>query len=210
MCKKIFCLILTLTISLLSVGCSHRLGDSDMDIYEKIHKHYNKLESFSADVDLTVFSNKTENRYFVSQKFKNPNMYFTRVTDEAGTFSVTTVTNQDKTKTVADGSEYSLTVPGSEYVNLLFINNFLKAYYMCEETSISVDSSLTKSDKTLFSISLLNDDLCIKEISLSIDNKTLSPDTLTAYDKDNKKLFVATFSNFIYNDKIDDTIFNTD
>lgn len=195
-------------ISLSAVGCTRSFSDRDMDIYEKIHKHYNKLESFSADIDLTVFSNKTENRYFVSQKFKAPDKYFTRVTDGDGTFSVTTITNHDKTKTFADGSEYSLIIPSEEYVNLLFINHFLKAYYMSKETSISVDSSLTKSDKTILDVKLSDNDLSIKSISLSIDNKTLLPHSLTACGTDDKKLFVATFDNFNYNDKVDDSIFN--
>ena len=210
MCKKVFIIILALTISLSTVGCSHRLGDRDMDIYEKIHKYYNKMESFSTDIDLTVYSNKTENRYFVSQKFKSPDMYFTRVTDDDATFSVTTITNQDKTKTFADGSEYSLLIPSDDYVDLLFLNNFFKAYYMNKETFVSVDSSLVKSDKTVFSINLSDNDLSIKEISLSVDNKTLSPDTLTVYGADGKRLFVASFCTFIYNDKINDTIFRID
>jgi len=210
MCKKFFSLFLTLMISLSIVGCSHPFSDRDMDIYEKIHKHYNKLESFTSDLDLTVFSNKTENRYFVNQKFQTPDKYFTRVTDENGTFSVTTITNKDKTKTSADGSEYSLTIPSDEYVSLLFINNFFKAYYLCKETSISVDSSLTKSDKTVLGVEIFDDDLAVKTISLSIDNKTLSPYSITAYDTNEKKLFTGKFDNFKFNEKIDESIFNTD
>lgn len=197
-------------ISLSAVGCSHPFADRDMDIYEKIHKHYNKMESFSADISLTVYSNKTENRYFVSQKFASPDKYFTRITDNDGTFSVTTVSNGEKTKTRADGSEYSLVIPSGEYLNLLFINNFFRAYYMHKETSLSVDSSLTEGKKTVFNIALSDNELCIKEISLSVDNKTLLPDTLTAYGTDNKKLFLAEFDGFNFNDKIDDSIFNTD
>ncbi|MBQ3181314.1 MAG: hypothetical protein IJB50_00930 [Clostridia bacterium] len=181
-----------------------------MDIYEKIHKHYNTLESFTADLDLTVFSNKTENRYFVNQKFSSPDKFFTRVTDEKGTFSVTTITNKDRTKTSADGSEYSLIIPSDEYVSLLFINNFFRAYYLCKETSISVESSLTKSDKTVLGVDISDSDLAIKSISLSIDNKTLSPHILTAYDVDGKKLLSAKFDNFKFNEKIDESIFNTD
>lgn len=210
MCKKLLCLFLTLMISLSATGCTRPFSDRDMDIYEKIHKHYNKLESFSADLDLTVFSNKTENRYFVNQKFQTPDKFFTRVTDEKGTFSVSTITNQSKTKTSADGSEYSLIVPSDEYVSLLFINNFFKAYYLCKETSISVDSSLTKSDKTVLNVNMSDNNLSIKSISLSIDNKTLSPHALTAYGKDDKKLLYATFDNFKFNEKIDESIFNTD
>jgi len=210
LCKKFFCLFLTLMISLSIVGCHHPFSDRDMDIYERIHKHYNKLESFTADLDLTVFSNKTKNRYFVNQKFQTPDKYFTRVTDEAGTFSVTTVTNEDKTKASADGSEYSLVVPSDEYLSLLFINNFFRAYYLCKETSISVESSLTKSDKTVLSVDISGNDLSISKITLSIDNDSLLPDTLTAYDKDEKTIISAKFDNFKFNEKIDESIFSTD
>ena len=198
--------MITLSLS----ACSDSLSDRDMDIYEKIHKHYNKMESFSADLDLTVFSNKTKNRYFVSQKYQSPDKFFTRVTDDDATFSVTTITNKDKTKTYADGSEYSLTIPSEEYVSFLFLNNFFKAYYLSLETSLSVDSSLTKTDKTILSVELSENEYCIETISLSIDNKTLSPHTLTAYGTDKNELFVAKYDNFKFNEKLDDSIFNTD
>ena len=42
------------------------------------------------------------------------------------------------------------------------------------------------------------------------DNKTLMPHSLTASGTDGKKLFVAMFDNFNYNDSIDDAVFNID
>ena len=85
MCKRLTIILLTLTISLSICSCG--FSDRDMDIYEKIHNRYNKLASYTADLDLTVFSNKTENRYFLSQKTQDPDKFFVRVTDEKGTFS---------------------------------------------------------------------------------------------------------------------------
>ena len=208
MCKKILLLFLTLMMSLSVCGCSRPFSDRDMDIYEKIHKYYSKMESYSCDLDFTVFSNKTENRYFVSQSSVLPNKFYTRVTDPNGTFSVTTITNGELTKTTADGSEYSLTIPNQEYVSLLFVNNFFDAYYSSEETSISVDSSATKSAKTILDVFVSENDLCIEKVSMAIDNKTLFPHTLTVYDTDGKKLILAKYENFKYNNKIDDSVFN--
>lgn len=208
MCRKFFILFLTLMISLSMSACTRSFSDRDMDIYEKIHKTYSKMESFSADLDLTVFSNKTENRYFVAQKYSAPDKFFTRVTDTDATFSVTTITNGKVTKTFADGSEYSLTIPSEDYGSLLFVNNFFRAYYLSQQTSISVDASLTKSDKTVLDVEIPDNDLCIRNVSLSIDNKTLAPHSMTGYGEDESKLFVARFDNFKFNDKIDDTIFN--
>lgn len=208
MCKKLFLIFLTLMISL-SV-CSCGFSDSDMDIYEKIHKRYNKLESYTADLDLTVFSNKTENRYFLSQKTQDPDKFFTRVTDEKGTFSLTTVTNNGTTKVSADGSEYSMTVPCEDYMSLLFVNNFLRAYFASEETSLSVDNSLTKSDKTLMEVAVSFEDLNLSKVSLSFDNKTLLPDTITVYNRDSKAIAKGKYENFILNDKINESVFSTD
>ncbi len=209
MCKKALILFLTLMITLSASGCSRPFSDNDMDIYEKIHKYYSKMESYSADLDFTVFSNKTENRYFVSQKAVSPDKFFTRVTDKDGTFSVTTITNGNYTKTTADGSEYSLTIPNEEYVSLLFVNNFFGAYYSSEDTLISVNSKINESEKMVLDVFLPENDLCINKVSMSIDNKTLSPNTLTVYDKNDKKLIFAKYENFKYNEKIDDSIFIT-
>lgn len=206
MCKKLFLIFLTLMISL-SV-CSCGFSDSDMDIYEKIHKQYNKLESYTSDLDLTVFSNKTENRYFVSQKTKDPDKFYARITDEKGTFSLTTITNNSTTKVTADGSEHAMTVPCEDYMSLLFVNNFLRAYFASESTSLSVDNSITKTDKTLMEVAVTNEDLNLSKVSLSFDNKTLLPDTITIYNKESKAIAKGKYENFTFNDKIDETFFS--
>lgn len=208
MCKRLTIILLTLTISLSICSCG--FSDRDMDIYEKIHNRYNKLASYTADLDLTVFSNKTENRYFLSQKTQDPDKFFVRVTDEKGTFSVTTVTNGTTTKISADGSEYAMTVPCEDYMSLLFVNSFLRAYFASEETSLSVDKSLVKSDKTLMEVAIENEDLNLSKVSLSFDNKTLSPDTVTVYNRDGKATARGKYENFKFNDKIDETVFSTD
>ncbi len=207
MCKKLTSLILTLMISLSVCACGN--SDSNMDIYEKIHKTYSHLESYSADLDLTVFSNKTENRYFVSQKTKEPDRFYTLVTDDKGTFSVTTVTNGDKTSTSAEGFDYTLTVPSEEYLSLLFVNNFLRAYYASEDTSVTVDSSLTKGDNTILTVAVTENDLSISEVSMAFDNKTLAPSIVTVYGEGGKTLATAKYENFKFDDKIDDSVFNT-
>ena len=207
MCKKVLVLFLALMISLSVCGCES-FSDSDMDIYEKIHKHYNKMESYTADVDVTVYSNKTENRYFIAQKVKSPDMYYTHITDEKATFGVTTVSKGGKTKTVADGSEYSMTVLDGNSLGILYLNNFFKAYYASEETSLSVQKSL-KSKKTSLTVELFDDSSAIKKVTLSIDNKTLSPVSISVYGEEDL-LLTGTFENFKYNKKIDDSLFYID
>jgi len=197
-------------ISLSCIACTRSFTDRDMDIYEKIHKYYSKMESYSTDLDMTVFSNKTQNRYFVSQKVKVPDKFYMRLTDKDGTFSVTTITNNGITKALADGADYSLSVPSDDYLNMLFVNNFFKAYYASESTALCVDTSFSESKKTILDVFLDDKNLSIKKASLSIDNDELAPDTLTLYGEGDKVLLKATFSNFKYNDKTNESVFNTD
>ena len=208
MCKRLMIIFLTLMISLSICSCG--FSDRDMDIYEKIHNRYSKLASYTADLDLTVFSNKTENRYFLSQKTQDPDKFYVRVTDEKGTFSVTTVTNGSTTKISADGSEYAMTVPCEDYMSLLFVNSFLRAYFASEETSLSVDKSLVKSGKTLMEVAIENEDLNLSKVSLSFDNKTLFPDTVTIYNREGKVTAKGKYENFKFNDKVDESVFLTD
>jgi outer membrane lipoprotein-sorting protein len=193
----------------LSVTACNGFSDSDMDIYEKIHKKYNKMESYTADLDLTVFSNKTENRYFLSQKTKDPDKFYARVTDDKGTFSVTTVVNNGITKVSAEGSEYSMTVPCEDYLGLLFVNTFLRMYFSSEDTSLTVDKALSK-DKTVMEVSVENPDLNLSRIVLTFDNKTLLPYAVTIYNREGKAVAKGKYENFILNDEINESVFSTD
>lgn len=207
MCKKLCLIFLALMISLSAAACG--MTDSNMDIYEKIHKHYNKMEGYSADLSLTVFSNKTENRYYAAQKTISPDKFYTKVTDEEGTFSVTTVTNGGKTTVSADAFSHSMTVPSDEYLSLLFVNNFLSAYYASEDTVLSVSNSLAKPDKTVMEVFLPENKLSITKVSLSFDNRSLLPVSVALYSGD-KMTAYGVYENFKYNDKIDQSVFNAD
>ena len=135
-------------------------------------------------------------------------MYYTHITDEKATFGVTTVSKNGMTKTVADGSEYAMTVPDGDSLGVLYLNNFFKAYYASEETSLSVQKSL-KSKKTTLSVEIFDENTAIRKVNLSIDNKTFSPVSISVYG-DEDLLPKGTFENFRYNEKIDDSLFNTD
>lgn len=208
MCKKLTSLILTLMISLSVCGCG--ISDSEMAIYEKLHKKFLKMESYTADLDMTVFSNKTQNRYFVTQKTQNPGKFYTRVTDPDGIFSVTTVTDGAVTRVDADGSDYAITVPSDDYMNLLFVNNFLTAYYASEATSLSVNSSPVKRNSTTFSVDIDESGLCIRRACMTFDNESLVPETIIIYGENEQILAKAKYDNFKFNDSIDPSVFNTD
>lgn len=211
MCKKVIALLTLMTTLLALSACnSTKLHDSDMDIYEKIHAYYNGLERYSADVAFTCYSNKTENHYSATQKALGNDKFYIKVETPEQNGSVTTITNGETTKTIADSSDYSVTVPTAEVMNLLFVNHFFKSYYASEDTCLAVNSSETGGVTILETAVLPAKDGAAK-MALSVDNKTLAPVSLTVYSHGGSVTTSCKFSNFKYNDKsVQDTDFTTD
>ncbi len=211
MCKKVIALLALMTTVLAFSACNGAtLHDSDMDIYEKIHTYYNKLQRYSADVTFTCYSNKTENHYTATQKALGNDKFYIKVETPEQNGFVTTITNGETTKTVADSSSYSLTVPTKETMHFLFINHFFKSYYASEDTYLAVNSGAS-SNVTILETAVFPAKRDAAKIALSIDNKTLAPVSLTVYSPGGSVTMSATFSNFKYNDKsVQDTDFTTD
>ena len=209
MCKKLVLIVLTLMISLSAHGCAvGYFSDRDMDIYEKIHKHYSNMNGYSAVFEFDVFSNKTERHYIANQKTLSPDKFYTKVKSENSGLSVTTITNGKKTKTLTEGSDYFVTVPTAEHLGLLFVNRFFSTYYGSEETALTV-SRVKDGKVTVLETDLSALDTVYQTATLSIDNKTLAPVELTLKDEEGNTLLRGTYKDFKYNDKtLKDSIFS--
>lgn len=215
MCKKAVCLFLTLTISLcLFSACqSIRMKDSDMDIYERIHAHYSKMTCYSARAELTVLSNKTENRYTMEQKAMGLNKFYAKTQNEDG-LGMTLICDGQTTKTLTVSSDYSVTLPYRDVQHLLFVNSFFKAYYASEETAITVNGApggAPDANVTVLETEIVPKSTQFAYAALTIDNKTLAPLKLTLYGMGKSATCVLTYSDFSYNDKsVSDAVFTTD
>lgn len=212
MCRKLLCFLTLMTSVLLFSACSSfgSLSDSDMNIYEKIHSYYNKMECYSANLDFTVYSNKTENDYQATQKALGSDKFYIKTKAPESTLSVTTISNGDKTKTVTEGSDYSVTLPTGDTLGLLFVNAFFKTYYASEETVLTVSSS-QNGNVTLLETTLSPVSKNAAKISLSINNETLAPEEITVYNLSGTPWIKGRFSDFKYNDKdINESVFITD
>lgn len=208
MCKKLCLVFLTLMISFSTHGCTIKhFSDRDMDIYEKIHRHYSKMEGYSAVFAFEVISNKTEKQYVARQKTLSPDKFYTKVKSENSGLTVTTITNGEKTKTLTEGSDYFVTVPTAEHLGLLFVNRFFSAYYGSEETALIVNHAGT-GNVTVLTTDLSALDTVYQTATLTIDNKTLSPVELTLKDEAGTPLLHGTYKDFQYNDKtLEESIF---
>ena len=186
------------------------LSDSDMNIYEKIHSYYNKMECYSANLEFTVYSNKTENKYVASEKALGNDKFYMKTTSPKSDLSVTTISNGKKTKTLTEGSDYSVTLPSNDALCLLFVNTFFKTYYSSEETVLTVNKA-SEGNVTILETTLSPISKNAAKIQLSINNDTLAPEEITVYNIGGNPWIKGKFSDFKYNDKeINESVFNTD
>lgn len=200
--------LLTLMISLCLSGCEGNVNftDEDLDIYEKIHHYYNKMESYSAYVKMTVKSNKTENIYEMEQMSAGAKK-MTKIISPEHLSGIMTVKDGEKTQVVYAGNkEHKLSVPVSEDIDYSFVDNFMSLYYRSEETAVTTVAQ-DEGETTLLETELPLKSARRRKASMLIDNKTLAPKNITVYDMGGNIVFIADFVKFVYNDNIKDEIF---
>ena len=208
MCKKTKFLALMISICMLS-ACGHGyLHDRNMDVYEKIHRYYNEMESYSSDLTITAYSNKTKNTYHAEQKALGNDKFYMKIAADQGDLSITTVENGGKVTTTTDGSEFSVTVPTHEGTGLLFVNRFFAKYYASEDTVLSVNGGRNGS-VTVLETALSESNPRFAKAKLTVDSKTLAPLRIELADRNGDAILKGEFSHFIYNDSVDERIFST-
>ncbi len=179
------------------------LSDSDADIYAKIHNRYSKMESYTAEVTLTVISNKTEKTYKVKQGYLSPDKMVANFLDTGAKAII-----KEKNVTLSYG-ENLVTLPASSDINYLFINEFFKMYYMSQSTALSV-ASHDRGSTTRLETELISPTSHRYKSVLTINNKTLNPERLSVCDMSGKDVLFADFHSFVYNDKIDENEFTNE
>ncbi len=213
MCRKTGTVLLALMISLVALSACRPIRgmtNRDMDIYERIHCYYNEMERYSATVRFTVYSNKTENTYIAEQKSAGADKCYAKTVPENGGPCVTTITNGETTKTLAEGSDYTLTAPSAETMGLLFVNRFFSDYYASEETSLAVNGT-ARGNSTVLETEYTPKRANCAYLSLTVNNKTLAPETLTVHDMGGNVVLKAEYTDFRYNDKtVEDSVFSTE
>ncbi|MBQ4087428.1 MAG: hypothetical protein IJC78_04195 [Clostridia bacterium] len=207
MCKKLMILALMITCSMLT-ACSD-FTISDMDVYERIHRYYSKMESYSATVHITAYSNKTQNEYIVYQKSVSPDRFYAKMSSPGMGLSVTAIEKNGLVKTFSEGSDSSVTLPSAEHTGLLFVNRFFAKYYASEHTVLTV-SGKTDSAQTVLETELYENNPQVSRARLSVDNKTLAPTELLLTDSNGNPVLKGEFTEFCYNDTIDQSIFSAE
>lgn len=144
------------------------IGNSKEEISESILN----INSYNAKVEVTINSNKNENKYVLSQEYKQPNIA-KQVVIEPSNIEGLTITN--------DGSNLSITntklnltkiYENYNYVtqNHLFLNAFIKNYKESEESKTE-----EKNDQIIMKTNIKDNNKYLVNKLLYIDKKTGKP-----------------------------------
>ena len=196
---------LVLMIICLFTGCGEMKG---YNVYEKVYSTYKNMASYAAEVEVTSYSNNSENKYSLTQYYKSPDKQRSEYTAEVGGSNVTVINGNDGKLITGDTmAEIELDEAAVKEKNYLMLNTFFEIYYSSEETAVTTSGN-DNSGNIKLSAETGSSNPYRKKIELIIDSKTIKPVKMTVYDDKNKPSLCIEYVSFELNKNIDDAIFS--
>lgn len=146
---------------------------------EEISQNILNINSYNAKIEVTINSNKNENKYVLSQEYKQPNIA-KQVVLEPSNIEGLTITNEDNSVSI-NNTKLNLTKIYENYnyitENHLFLNTFIKNYKESEESKteekdeqIIMKTNIKKNNKYLINKILYIDKKSGKPTKMKIED----------------------------------------
>lgn len=178
--------IIAVFLALMTNLCS--CGGSTADMHGRIHSRFYTMPSYTAQCEMTVYSNKTENKYeFVCTYDGTANRYRVDYPD------ISVILSENDVRIIRDDS--IVNVPSDEGHMLMFVNTFFESYYAGESTALSVSGG-DNSGYTELEAELMHPTAFGHRMKLWIDNKTVLPHNMIVYDKTGRQTLAVRFNSF--------------
>ncbi|MBR5236062.1 MAG: hypothetical protein IKW06_01635 [Clostridia bacterium] len=195
---------------MICTGCTQQnpLTDRDADIYQRIHKKFSRMTAYTARVEVTVYSNKTENTYLIKELMKDSQGAQLMIEKPESVQGTITRYHNGQVTMMNAGQESAVSVPAAEAYHDIFIDQFFALYYQSEKTAINTSSAGTEGANSLLLETIAVPDASHRHrLTLLIDATRLEPQVLTVYDVGGNIQLIAKFIEFQYNPSIDDSLF---
>ena len=204
--KKGMMAVLAMILMMSAAGCGSKIVSHD--IYSEIYKRYNDLKSYTAEAEVTVISNSTSKQYTMRQYYTADGKYKLEILQPqniAGT-SYTFVGGEVYLNSSFGAQErLEQYIPGDR--DCLFVPDFFAEYYKSEDNTVTSASDISGAQTKLTSL-LSGNNRYRFEQSLWVDNKTLLPSRMETYDVNGDMVLQVVFTDFKYNEKIDEQVFD--
>jgi outer membrane lipoprotein-sorting protein len=172
-------------------------GCAKQTVYDKIHKRFYNMPSYSTICEVTVISNKNKNTYNISAVYDSQNDRYRMDFDD-----ITIVLGKNNAQIKRENK--IITTPVTHENMLMLINTFFESYYTGES---SVNTSSKISGDITLKCDILNSPEYAKHMELVIDSKTILPKVMSVFNKQNQQIITVKFNNFNILNKIDDNTF---
>jgi outer membrane lipoprotein-sorting protein len=155
---------------------------------ESIKEYILNLESYEATMQITVYSNKTENSYKVKQTYQKENIATQEILEPQSVKGLVISYNSDGLK--IENTNLNLTKIYKDYPyianNYLWLSDFIQEYKTNENASL-------KEDESQVILQTQNNTSKIEQ-TLYIDKNTIKPSKLIVKDKNQKELVYIVYS----------------
>ncbi len=202
--KKVKSIILVLMISLFVSGCGTMKG---YNVYENVYATYSKMKSYKAEVEVTSYSNNSQNKYTLTQFYKAPDKHRTEYTIGSGGKNIAVI-NGIEGRLFSDygAEEVLLNTVDIDEKNYLMLNTFFEIYYASEETSVKTSGNEKRGSITL-KAETGDSNPYRKNMELVIDSKTMKPKKMTIFGYDGKPTLKIEYLKFDINAELSDDVF---
>lgn len=204
--KKVSVVVFALILMITMTSCNGKRVSHDN--YKKIYDVYSNIESFSAEAEITVKSNLTENTYLVKQYYLAPDNYKMEILAPENLSGTGYSFCDGKINLQSNyGEIFSLEDYVPEDRNYVFLNDFFAGYYKSEDTFVETGNNSLNDECTVLKNVLSDGDPYRYSQCMWISNENCAPQRLVTYDMDNNEVLSVVFNEFDINTKIDKEIF---
>lgn len=171
--------------------------------YSKIYESYGNIQSYSADIEVTVITGDSERTYTATQYYAAPDLYRIDYTSEEME-GISCVLSGDKLSYKGPGgevTEFEDYIPGEKYY--IFMTDFMERYCKSEEAQ-----NTAKRGRTILHLEENGDNPHRASMELWIKNKTGLPEKMITYNDKGEERVIVKFENFKMNEGIDKKVFD--
>lgn len=202
---KYWRIVVLVALLLLLSGCKQSTNE---EIYYKIQKKLNTIESYQCIAKIQVNNQGQETEYVFQQTFKAPNQYRLEVLAPEGLKGNLTIYNGKTAwlKHPSINQTWKIDNFQQSQEQLMFIGYFLKNYISSKESDYEVEE--VEGEKYLvMETSIPGGNYYFASQKLWVRTKDALPLKLLIYDEKKNIRFKVYYSDFVYNPQLDDNIF---
>lgn len=182
---------------------------SKQEEYPTIQDKLSNMQSYKTDAEITYISNKGNTTYNATIYAKNDERYRIEVNspeDYRGNIIMYDGKLVWQYNPHLQDNKISANPPDKASRREIILFSFLKNYAKSMETTVAT-ANVDKAKTTVLEAKLPSSTKLLNSEKLFVDNETMLPVKLVIYDSDNNEKIVVNFSNFEYNQKIEDDVF---